>query len=482
MEANVKKNFLFLSLYKVLEMLLPMITSPLLSRRLGAESLGEYTFYYSIVSMFIVVAELGCYRYGIREIAKVRDNKNDLKRVYSEIFFAHFLNGFVVGVAYLVFLFINKEWYLIQIIMLLFIISNMIDNSFLYIGIEKVGPLTLRDSIVKISSFILIVIFIKKSDDLLVYVLIMTLSTLICRIISLMFSFNYVFLELPSLEKCFSHYKPMLALTIPALAAVIYQSMDRIMIGYFYNNADVGYYDCASKALIPRNIITALGTVLCPGVANMYAKREYRKLDAIIENSFIISLIMSYIFMFGIIAIAQEFAPWFWGENFSVCSPMIIGLSFTIPVWTVGEVIRNQYLLPIGRDKEYIISFLIGATVNALINILLIPKWGAFGAIIATIIAEMSMSISQIHIVRRELKIINYLIVSIPYLIMGGIMVLLIRLLYNNVLYCLNNKTICLLLETIIGALSYFVMVVIYELLSKKYYILNVFKIAKSKN
>ena len=137
MEGNVKKNFIFLSLYKLFEMLLPMITSPLLSRRLGAESLGKYTYYYSIVSMFVVVAELGSYKYGIREIAKVRENKKDLKRVYSEIFFTRFFNGLIVGIAYILFLYINKELYLIQISMALFIISNMIDNSFLYIGIEK---------------------------------------------------------------------------------------------------------------------------------------------------------------------------------------------------------------------------------------------------------------------------------------------------------------------------------------------------------
>ena len=186
--------------------------------------------------------------------------------------------------------------------------------------------------------------------------------------------------------------------------------------------------------------------------------------------------------MFGITGVAQEFAPWFWGADFSACSTMLIGFSLTIPIWTVGEVIRNQYLLPIGRDKEYILSFVIGVAVNAAINIVAIPKWGAIGAIFATIIAEMSMSISQIYIIRKELKIISYLKASIPYFLIGGCMVVLIRMVYSNLLYCINSATACLLLETIIGASFFLLMAVVYEKFTQKYYFLSVIKIAKFKN
>lgn len=476
MEGNVKKNFIFLSLYKLFEMLLPMITSPLLSRRLGAESLGKYTYYYSIVSMFVVVAELGSYKYGIREIAKVRENKKDLKRVYSEIFFTRFFNGLIVGIAYILFLYINKELYLIQISMALFIISNMIDNSFLYIGIEKVGPLTLRDSLVKIVSFILIVLLINNSNDLVLYVLIMEFSTLICRFISLFFSLKYVSFEIPNIKKCLMHYKPMLGLTIPTLAAVIYQSMDRIMIGYFYNNAEVGYYDCASKVLIPRNIITALGTVLCPSVANLYYRNEIAKANKIIENSFMVSMILSYAFMFGISAIAYQFAPWFWGDEFFVCSPMIVGLSITIPIWTVGEVIRNQYLLPIGKDKEYIISFLMGVGANAIANCLLIQKYGANGAIFATILSETIMSLTQVYFVRKQLKVDRYLFGTIPYFIIGLIMFSGIQI-FNDILTTyLKNQTLLLLIEVIFGSTFFMIAICLYENITNKHLVLKVIR------
>ena len=123
--------------------------------------------------------------------------------------------------------------------------------------------------------------------------------------------------------------------------------------------------NCASKALIPRNIITALGTVLCPSIANLYASNQKEIAKQKITYSFTVSMIMALSFMFGISAIAQDFAPWFWGKSFVTCSPMLIGLSISIPIWTIGEVIRNQFLLPTGRDKEYTWVFVAGVITNA---------------------------------------------------------------------------------------------------------------------
>lgn len=175
--------------------------------------------------------------------------------------------------------------------------------------------------------------------------------------------------------------------------------------------------------------------------------------------------------MFGIAAVAKEFAPLFWGEEFSVCAPMMVGLSISLPLWTIGESIRNQFLLPNGRDHEYMNSFLVGVAVNAVFNFILIPTYGAMGAICATIAAEFAMNAVQIYFVRKELNIIHDLLQTFPYFIIGLIMCFSVRCLAD----ALNsNLLVKVLMEIIIGGSIYGVLSVSYEALTHRFLLLDV--------
>ena len=166
MKSRLKKNFLYLSIYKVLELFIPMLISPILSRTLGAQSIGLYSYTYSIVCFFAILAELGCYRYGIREIAKVRDNKEKLEQTYSDIFCVHMFNGVIIFIIYFLFNYLIDQLTTLNCILSLFLISNMIDNFYFYVGIEKVGPMTIRDSAIKIITFALIIALIKSKRSI----------------------------------------------------------------------------------------------------------------------------------------------------------------------------------------------------------------------------------------------------------------------------------------------------------------------------
>ena len=458
---KLKFNFIYATAYKMLELLLPLITSPLLSRRLGAEALGAYTYTYSIVSLFVMYAELGSYRYGMREIAKVQNELNARNRVYSDIFWTHAANALVALVLYLILaISIGGKYKNLMLLQSLCIVSNMIDNSFLY-------------SVVKFGTFILIILLIKSPSDLILYVLIMNICGIVCKVIALLYAKKYVHLIVPVLSNCINHFKHMLVLMIPVIAAGIYQSMDKIMIGSLYEKEDVGYYDCASKALISKSVITIFGTVLCPHITNLYAEGKNEEAERTFKKSFSLSMIMSYAFMFGISAVAKEFAPLFWGEDFAVCAPMMIGLSVSLPLWTIGESIRNQFLLPNGRDHEYMWSFLVGVVVNAAFNFALIPQYGAMGAICATIAAEFAMSAVQIYFVRKEVKIIKNLTQTFPYFIASFFMYICIRM-FSNIWN--GNRVIGMVLEGGLGILSFLLFALIYEITSKKYMLLDILR------
>ena len=223
--SKLKKNFMYLSLYKILEMLLPMITSPILSRRLGAEALGTYSYSYSIVNIFLVIAQLGVYNYGMREIAKVRENQKKLNITYTNIFFTHAISGGIVTLVYFFSLFwIQQSVSIIFLIQGLFLISNIVDNAFLFVGLENIKVVSIRDAAIKIITFILIVVLIKEPSDLLLYTIIMVTSSIVCKSIGLIYAKKFVKFVKPSIDECKKHIKPMIILMIPTLASIIYQS------------------------------------------------------------------------------------------------------------------------------------------------------------------------------------------------------------------------------------------------------------------
>lgn len=459
--ASIRKNFVYASIYKVLELALPLVTSPILSRRLGAESLGIYSYSYAIAALFTLVAELGSYRYGMREISKARLNKRKLNQTYSDIYFTHAINGLIVTVIYcLVIPFFWGGHPLVYVLQSLCIISNALDNSFLYVGVEEMKPLTIRDTSIKIATFILIVVVIHESNDLIKYIVIMNACAIVCKLVALIYARKFVHFVIPDILNCKKHYKHMIILMVPAVSENLYQNVGKLLIGVFGTKTSVGYYELSTKAMIPKNIVSTLGTVMCPNIARLFSEDKKEEAIRKFKRSLQISMIASYFAAFGIASVAPEFAPWFWGDGFDVCAPLMTGLAFTIPVWTVGEVIRNQYLLPTGKDNQYMSAFLIGVFANIVGCSLLIPFIGAMGAVLSMIFAELIMSIVQTVYIKKEVSIFHSLSSTFPYLIFASIMLLVTRVFSYIVSLTLTFKV---LFESAIAFFVFAALCLIYE-------------------
>lgn len=87
--ASVKKNFAYQSVYQVVAIVLPLLTSPYISRVLGAEKIGIYSYTYAVAYYFLIVAQLGIKNYGNKEIAAARDDRDRLNTVFSELLIVH---------------------------------------------------------------------------------------------------------------------------------------------------------------------------------------------------------------------------------------------------------------------------------------------------------------------------------------------------------------------------------------------------------
>lgn len=469
--GNIKKNYIYSICYQLLVMLLPLITSPYISRVMGVEKVGIFSYTYSIVNYFLLFSMMGIANYGNRSIAFVRDNKDKVSKAFWSIYLLQVITASISLIFYLIYvIFFVKQYRNIYIIWSLVLISGMIDISWLFFGFEKFKVTITRNIIVKIISLIMIFVFIKTEDDLSKYVLIISLSTLINQLLLWPFTKKIIVFKKPTFNNIINHIKPNFILFIPVVAVSIYTIMDKIMLKNLSSIEQVGLFDNAQKiTIIATGIITSLGTVMLPRMSNLYAKEENELCKKYIWISIEYIMIIAIALSFGISAVANNFVPIFFGEDFINSGPIMSLLSYTIIFIAWANVIRTQYLIPNKKDKIYVISVLLGAIVNFTINIILIPKYNSMGAAIGTICAEFIVALYQTICIRKELSIVTYIKNILSFFLVGISMFFIVK--YIEIV--LGKSLTVLFLQIIIGAFYYGVCTLIILYKRKNKIILN---------
>ncbi len=471
-KGNPKTNFLYNIIYQVLILIVPIIIAPHLSRTLGAQGIGIYSYTYSIVYYFMLLTLLGVNNYGNRTIAKVRDNKELLSKTFWSIYVLQLTMGVIMIIAYLCYIFIfDVRFKTIALLQTTFIVSSILDINWFFFGLEEFKKTITRNSIVKIGNALLIFIIIRNTNDVWKYALIMSSMTCLSQIIMWSFIRKYVCFYKINFNDIKEHIRPNLTLFIPVIAVSIYKIMDKIMLGLLANVTEVGYYENAEKIInVPMAFLAALGTVMLPRMSNLLAKKNIEVIKKYMSKSIEFVLFMSSAMMCGLVAIGCDFAPIFFGKGFEKTGILIVLLSITLPFLAFANVLRTQYLIPSEKDKIYITSVFTGAFVNLLLNALLIPRYKSIGACLGTIAAEASVMISQSISIRKEIPIKEYIQCSIPYILKSLLMLILIY----PIRYIPINSFIKIILQVLFGC-------IIYSLLNIKYVcnILNIKQIIK---
>lgn len=427
--ASIKKNFLYQATYQLLLILTPLITTPFLSRVLGASQVGVYSYTFSITNYFVMFIVLGMSSYGVREIAACGANRARRTETFWGMFSCQLLASAIVVAVYLVYMFTDPQGgFLLACVWGMWVISAVLDITWLFFGVEEFKIPTIRSIITKVASLVVIFVFIRTPDDLWIYCAAIAGSYLVNQVLLWPFLKRYVDIARPSIAGVRKHMGPNLRLFIPVIAISFYVTLDKVMLGAMTNMTQTGFFEYSEKlSRMPMAVITAMGTVMLPRMtAELHAGNHEKALD-LLQGSIGAMLAMAFALMFGIIAIAPEFAPVFLGDQFASCWSLMSVLAVIIPIVSMTNVLGRQYLLPTDRDKLFTISVCVGAVVNICCNIALIPHFAAMGAAIATVCAEISVLVAQVVMTHKELPLLRYLKNSLPFIVCGMLMFLVVR-------------------------------------------------------
>ena len=401
---KVVKNYLYNFSYQILVLIVPLITTPYVSRVLGAKGVGTFSYTNSIVQYFILFGCMGLNLYGQREIAYVQHEKEKRDKAFWELVILRIVTVSISLVVFYFTLASHGKYASVFIIMCLDIFASMVDISWVFQGIEDFKKIVVRNFIIKIVGVLLIFLFVKSSDDLLLYV--------ICHSATLFLGNLSMWAYIPKLVgkvkirelEIKKHIKPTIVLFLPQIAISIYTVLDKTMIGFLTESeAEVAYYEQGQKIIkIVMTLVTSLGTVMMPRVANLFKQNEMDKVKNYLSKSFRFVFFLSFPMMFGLMAVSSNIVPWFFGLGYEKVIPNMMVIAPILVIIAFSNLMGNQFLLPTERQKEYTLSVITGCIVNFFLNLLLIPHFLSLGAAVATVIAETSVTGVQVYFTRKD--------------------------------------------------------------------------------
>lgn len=458
MNKKTIKNYIYNLIQQVLLVVSPLITIPFLSRSLGAEGIGTYSYAFALTNYFTLVATLGCDVYGRREISYVKNSLMDRSKKFWSIQIIKTICTLLVSVVYIIFSLNNSNKTLL-LILTFHLINVPLNIGWFYQGTEKFKKITIRTIFLKLAELLFVVFCIHSKNDLIKYTFGSSFINFLTFFVLWLDIKNDIKFEKITLKDVKYDLKNCLQFFLPAIATSVYTLLDKTMLGILTRGyTENGYYEQAQKInIVLLRVVLSLGLVLLPQIAGAFKEGNKKQVKDLVNKSGKYVFFISLPIALGLICISDNFVPWFFGNGYNKVSELLKLSGFILIVQGLDDVFGMQYLVNIGKQKQYIISIFSGALTNFIFNLILIPKLASAGAIIASFIGELVIVLVQIYYVKTNINLKEFFKQSRNYIIASMAMLIVIPLssfLRNSIL----STAIIISLSAIIYFITLFIL------------------------
>ena len=458
---SMKHNFIMYSIRTLLNLIFGIIIFPYVARKLGPSGVGKVQYAESVVAYFLLFINLGIMNYGKREVAFFRDDNEKLSKLVTELLYILLMTT-VIGIIIYFFMINNIENFKKEkVVFYIFsfnIIFNFLGVEWFYEGIENQTYITNRNIIFKLISGIMILLFIKNYSDINKYAAILVFSLVGSNILNFINLFKYINIKRIKLKIVKKHFKPLSILFFSALASTIASNLDSLMIEKYIGLKELGYYAFTSKiGKVPAIFTGAVVTVFYPRLCNLIQNNRSKEYINLTKKALNIILLISIPCSIGMYCISDLIVKVFAGMEFINSIPIMKVFSVYIFIISIATFTGSITLLVNRMEKIFMISLIAGSFLNFLFNLIFIPKIGALGAAIATLITEGIAILMRLILGRRlfkEIKILekNYIKILVSSLMIVPF-IILIKIKVVNLLFQL-------ILSIIIGGIIYIMLLV----------------------
>ncbi|MBS5921342.1 MAG: oligosaccharide flippase family protein [Clostridium perfringens] len=459
MKKSVFKNAIFKFLLNIFNLVVPIIVGPYVLRKLGPDLMGVINYSQAIFAYFFIFASFGVYQYGLREISKVRNDKNKLKSVFTSLFFITVISNIVITLIYYIYIRITvttTSMYIVSIILTFNFISNIFYTEWVNEALESYDFITIKTIIIRIIYVVVLLLIVKSSKDYGIYVLLTVLSTFFNNIVSYFYVKRYIKFDFKNI-KIKKHIKPMLLVVILSNANVLYTQLDKVMLGEYVSKSSVAFYTMAQNISYMINaVLLSLIHVSIPRLSHYIGNGQKNKYISLLNKISRMYLFLLFPASIGMIILSKEIVLIYGGEQYASAYQLLMLFSVYIITIAYDTIFSNQIMYINGFEKEQVRIVFFGGFINLILNILIL-NLGIFNenySVITTIFANIICVISQYIFIKKRIKL-DYNIFNFDkskYLILSLIFIpvtLLIKMLnYNMFIY--------IILVIVVNATIYF--------------------------
>ncbi len=386
-------NYLYNLTYQILTFVLPIITTPYVSRVLGADGIGQYTYVSTVATYFVVVGLLGLNEYGSREIARTNGNCEEQRAIFWEITTLRVGTLIVAVLAFCIYtLFFVQEFKLLYWIHLIFFASYLVDTTWMFQGNAQFKLIATKNCLVKLASVAMIFLFVRQKQDLWIYAAIScgALFAGNCFLLSEKGFRTLYRWKAPYIGKIFRHLKRTIFFFIPGMAGTFLNSFGKVVIGSIEGDVQLGLFQSADRIVrISLTIITALTAVMLPKLAAMNTNATMQDVKKMNDRVLAAVCMMTCPIAFGLVAVSNTLVPWFFGSGFAEVSTLIQLEAPALILIGLETTFGNVFLLASGQEKNVTFLSGTGTLLNIALNFVLVSMIGTRGAILALFVTEL---------------------------------------------------------------------------------------------
>lgn len=406
---SLKLNMFLNAIKGVMGIIFPLISFPYTSKVLGVDNIGKYGFANSVISYFLLFADLGVSTYAIREGAKIRSEREKIDTFASEMFsFNCISSACSLSLLFLFSMIVPKfqAYRVLLLIMSFQVLFRAIGVEWIYSVYEEYTYITIRTILFQFMALILLLLLVKTERDINIYTGINVVTIILTNIINYFRSKKFCHIQLTFKIHYKTHIKSILILFFMNFTVSIYVASDTTILGFMCDDFVVGIYSLSTKIYnIVKTIISSVLIVSIPRLSALLNQNDRHEFENVATDIYKTMLSVMLPAILGIVLLRREIIVIAANKTFlqaeSSLMLLSIALFFCMGAWFWGQCI----LVPLGKEQYVFYITLVSAAVNIFLNIILIPNGKENAAAFTTILAEGIAYISCMVVGRKQVSL-----------------------------------------------------------------------------
>ena len=475
------KNTIYKSMLSMVNIVVPLVIGPYIMRLLDVDLYGLYNRVFADFQMFLAFASFGVYTLGVREISKIRNDKEKVSKLFTNLFVISFLSNMLVLIIYLIFSLITSTGLakVLYLVMSIQIIANVFYVEFVNEALENYKFITIKSIIDKIIYFLAILLAVRNPHDIVIYAVIVSLTNFLNNIISFIYAKHRISFDFSKIQ-IKKYIKPLIAVLVITNADLLYSQLDRVMLGRYVSGVSVtvyytAYYLISTLSAIPYSIIN----VSIPRLSYLL-KNEGKEIYEEKLNNSISSLIFIIVPMcLGVFVLSKEAIILYAGKKYLMAIVPLMIACITRIFISLESVMNNLVMYPNNREDRILKVSLTCGISNLIINYLLVlfKIFSPLTALATTGLVELTIFIIHYTYARKKMNIdvrvfskknMTYILLSLLFIPISLIIrslklnfyiniiviVIICSLMYFIVLYIKKDNNLLFILDKFKGKLK----------------------------